>query len=446
MQRHQHIARALRAVLILQSAFALFGNVDRVFAEQADTQPSMSPPSHAPLPDDLTLSDLLAKAKTVSAKLKVERAHIAVAAAQKQAASIYPNPSLSYISAMNASGSNLIGGTQHTAMLNQPLLVGGQRGSRQQEAAARLDVARDTYEVATEEMLADARRLFVTLLVKQELVKTLTATQADLSAIRKSIEARAEAGFKSRYDVMRLDSELAAFSAQVDGAKTDCMQVSGELASLLGIPDWHPRAVGEAAPAMVPADFRSLWKDARKGHPVIKAARASEVDTRRALDVAYSERWPDLVVSVGSVVTTSEYSFAPMVGLSWTFPVFDRNQGAVAKAAADQSAAELETHAAEVEIYNDLDTAIRVLNDRSQQLATFEKNVLAQLPELRQLAEFAYRNGQATILDLLDTFRTENERRAFHLSLVESVMQAEVNVLAAWGRVEWQPVQEKEKG
>jgi outer membrane protein TolC len=55
------------------------------------------------------------------------------------------------------------------------------------------------------------------------------------------------------------------------------------------------------------------------------------------------------------------------------------------------------------------------------------------------MAEVAYRNGQATILDLLDTVRTQNDQRAFHLSLIGSVMQAEIDVLKASGKVEWVP-------
>ena len=65
--------------------------------------------------------------------------------------------------------------------------------------------------------------------------------------------------------------------------------------------------------------------------------------------------------------------------------------------------------------------------------------MLARLPELREMAEVAYRSGQATILDLLDTIRTQNEQRAFRLSLMGSVMQAEIDVLKACGKVEWMP-------
>ena len=108
-----------------------------------------------------------------------------------------------------------------------------------------------------------------------------------------------------------------------------------------------------------------------------------------------------------------------------------------------EHAAAMQTTANEAAMHSNLETAIHVLRDRSAQLDRFEKGVLVKLPELRQLAEVAYRNGQATILDLLDTFRTESERRATHLALIEAVMQAEVDVLAASGNVEWHPQEER---
>jgi outer membrane protein, heavy metal efflux system len=408
-----------------------------LFAEAA--RAADAPPAQAGLPDTVTLTDVLTKAKSASARLAADRALVAIVEGEREGAGVYPNPSLAYSNATVANGANLLGGSQHTATVQVPVHVGGQRGTRIRAADARVNVARDEADAAEAELMAQARGLFTTLLVQQSLVTTLEATQDDLRSIRKSVGARAEAGFKSHYDVMRLDAELAVFGAQVEEARSTSMAISGALASLLGIPAWHPQAVGEPAPLRVTLEMPALWDEARARHPLLKRAQASEVAAHASLAVAYAERWPDLVFSAGAMVTTNEYSLAPIVGLAWTLPVFDRNQGTIAASLAGERAAALQTRAAEIELYNTLDTAVRVLHGRLSQLDGFERDVLARLPELRQLAEVAYRNGQATILELLDAIRTQNEQRVFHLSLIGSVMQAEIDVLKASGKVEWIP-------
>ena len=79
---------------------------------------------------------------------------------------------------------------------------------------------------------------------------------------------------------------------------------------------------------------------------------------------------------------------------------------------------------------------MQVLAGRRAALASFESNVAGELPELRQMAEDAYRSGQGGIIDLIDAVRSRSDLRLERIELLHEVMAAEAAALAASGRAD----------
>jgi outer membrane protein, heavy metal efflux system len=96
-------------------------------------------------------------------------------------------------------------------------------------------------------------------------------------------------------------------------------------------------------------------------------------------------------------------------------PIFDWGQGPIARAEAQASKATRLREAATAEASANLERARRVFENRSSALASFESDVVGRMPALRKMAEEAYRGGQGTILDLLDTFQTSTDARLLEL-------------------------------
>jgi cobalt-zinc-cadmium efflux system outer membrane protein len=200
---------------------------------------------------------------------------------------------------------------------------------------------------------------------------------------------------------------------------------------LVGLAGWTPRAVGLLKPAE-----RIVSVPVVDSVPAVGAANKEERAALAHIDVAERERWPTPTLGVGALVTTDAYSLSAYAGLSLDLPLFDRGQGPIARANAEARVAARQREAVIAEVTTELDRAKRLLEARQRALETFERDVVIRLPTLRQMAEDAYRSGQGTILDLLDTLRTLTDTRLIELDYIESEMLAEVNLLAASGRID----------
>src|SRR5262249_26962189 len=118
-------------------------------------------------------------------------------------------------------------------------------------------------------------------------------------------------------------------------------------------------------------------------------------------------------------------------GLSIPLPLFDRNQGAVARARAESHRVELELAADHAELAGDLDRAGRVASARKQGLARFQADALDRLTKLRTMAEASFRSGQGGIVELLDALDAITDARLREIELRVAVVEAELDVRRA---------------
>ncbi|ESS66867.1 outer membrane protein [Methyloglobulus morosus KoM1] len=114
-------------------------------------------------------------------------------------------------------------------------------------------------------------------------------------------------------------------------------------------------------------------------------------------------------------------------------PFFDRGQGGMARASAEQHAVLLKRELLIAATRQELERSVDVLKLRRKTLAKFESDVLATLPTLKQMAEDAYRLGKTGLLELLDSSRTRTEIKLNHLELLVSEIEAELDAMMASG-------------
>lgn len=138
-------------------------------------------------------------------------------------------------------------------------------------------------------------------------------------------------------------------------------------------------------------------------------------------------------VAAGVMFTRNEQSTIALVGVGLPLPLFDRNQGAVARASAEMQAEARALEAELAEARAELSRAHAVLEGRKGALARLEHDVVERLPTVRRMAEDAYREGRGGILELLDAFRSLKDMRVLHLKQQETVKLAEASVFFAAG-------------
>jgi cobalt-zinc-cadmium efflux system outer membrane protein len=240
----------------------------------------------------------------------------------------------------------------------------------------------------------------------------------------------------SRYDVTRLDVELGGFRAKLDESSADIADRAGNLAALLGLPQWRPKAAGKLRPMAVESTALANARDRAATSPATIAATRDETAAQSGVEVARRERWPVPSVSAGRAWTTDPYGSASYLGLSVEIPIFDTKRGPLARAEADAITATLRRELTQAEVAANLERLAGVILSREAGLKRFEKESASKLPELKQMAEDAYRLGRGTILDLLDSMRSRHELQQTHIDLVAALLEAQIRFLATSGDLE----------
>lgn len=385
------------------------------------------------LPATVSLSDVLTLLAERSPRTIADRASIAVAAADRLSARALPNPTASYGATHLVSGLSTGAVTQHQFGMEQPLLLFHQRQARTAVADAGVHVEEANAAAAFADRRSAVRQTFASLLARQQQLAVVQEGLTDLERIQQLVRGRAAAGDRSAYDVMRVETEVQSLNAVALSVSADVEGLARELAVLVGLPGWSPRATGELRIGTVTENAGELWDAAQQRLPSLAALRQQQSASRSNLFLAGRERMPVPAISAGGQTTRDVNGTSAFIGLSIPLPLFDRSQGALARASAQVSAADLKLVASAAEARAELDRATSVLRLRRAALESFDATVANRTPALRQMAEDAYREGAADILELLDANRTLREIRLTRVQQVEDIAVAEEQTRAAAG-------------
>ena len=211
--------------------------------------------SNEALPQRVTLDDVLQLLNERSPERSADRATVDVVAADRVTANTLPNPSISYGGLRLVSGLSTGALNQDQVVIDQPLLLFGQRQARR-DLADRNVAAEQAHVAAT---LADrrleVRQAFAELVARQEEWHILQESRGELQRIEQIVRGRASAGDRSQYDVLRIETEGGTLDVELMNASTDVDDASGHLAALLGLPGWRPSADGRLEPGPTPTNL-----------------------------------------------------------------------------------------------------------------------------------------------------------------------------------------------
>ena len=392
----------------------------------------------AAVPDVVDLPMLLRLVRDVSPRLAVERQAIAGAEANRITAGAYPNPSVTFGRFRPAGGQATLfeGSRQDLATIEVPLLIAGQRSARVERAERDIEAARARVASGASTLAAEAGAAFVALLAAQEKVTLVTASNDELGRLRNIVAGREASGMASRYDLTRLDVELGGARAKLADATADVSDRAGNLAALLGLPNWRPKAAGTLTPMVLAAGDLAKSGERAATSPATVAAMREETAAQSSVEVARRERWPIPSVTAGRSWTSDPFGAANYLGLSVEIPILDTRRGPLAKAESEATAATLRRQLAQAEVGATLERLAGVIAARQRALQGFEQEAAARLPALQQMAEDAYRLGRGSILELLDATRSRYDLLQLRIDLAAALVEAQLRFLATTGDLE----------
>jgi len=410
--------------------WALSASPLAVAVENPDTNSSAGE-----LPNRVTIRQLLQIVREKSPRYAALRTRIETAKAEVVAAGVLPNPRVSYGRYDLTSQRNTMydGRIQEAVTLEIPVQIAGQRGARLDAAERQVETTEAGVEADFAALVRESWSLFIRLLAGQERVAILEQAFEDLERLRKIVAGREQAGSASPYDLLRMGIEAKGLEIRLESARSELAGTAGDLGVALGLAGWKPEALGTLAPLGVPADLRALWDQAQDLNPELEAAKRGEIAADAGIERARRERWPTPSLQVGNAFTDKPYGMTTFAGVAVELPLFDRGQGGMARASAEKQAALLERQLITSRTRVELERAVDLLTRRRESLEKFQRDVLAQLPALKDMSESAYRLGKGSLLELLDATRSRTDIRINHLELLEAETEAELDLLKASG-------------
>ncbi len=400
----------------------------------APPKTSAANPPGASSAQRITLRRALGLAASRSPRLATARSEVPVAQAELSSAEARPNPTISYGGAFHVTGSDPVDGTQHQLFVEQPLWTSGQVKGRRAAAIAGVAAARAEVLHAEHELMSEVRRAFVELLAAQARAEVLRKAQGELARAARVVAGRARAGELRQYDVARTEVEVSLMETELAHAEAERADAAVRLAVLLGAPTLDLRVEGSLSPLRLDVVALATQRSAAS-HPRVLAAKERERAASSGVRAADASARVVPSVGAGALVSTHGYGAAALVSVSTPLPLFDTALGPRRRARAEHQRELLARREAELSTQGEIHRARLLLEGRRAALARFDSSVSAKLPELRRMAEASYLGGQTSIGELLDALSATRELALARVEHRLRVKLAEVELLAAVGRV-----------
>ncbi len=368
--------------------------------------------------ETLTLNQAVSEAIEKNAGLLAERANIAIADARILTARLRPNPVLSaggnHLDFLGTGFDDINGGGPTEVTLRSEFTVerGGKRPARIAAAEAARSVVELQFLNAARTLALEVQNAFVDVLLAKS---ALALARENLEFANTTVnvnEVRLKAGeiaelelARSRLAVLQSENSVRRAELQVRTSLTRLETVMGRAKRSPGFD-----VAGELRRDAAIPDQDEIQRLAAELRPDLRGLRRETERAGAEWKSQIAQAKPDLTFGAEYIrqqVNAKANSLSFEIGIP--IPVFNRNQGEIARAAAEQRQAELRLRALEASIAGEIESAWRQLVTARDLLHSIENRMLRQAREVRDITEFSYRRREATLLELLDAQRTFNE-------------------------------------
>lgn len=318
--------------------------------------------------------DLLRAALEMHPDLAIVRADLAAAQAAIREAAERPNPSVS-VGLERKSGAGDVSPWVTSLSLDVPFETAGKRGARVRQARAMTAEAAANVDQAIWNVRGGVGRAW-TEVARGSALTALRQREAALRADIVSIyEKRLQVGESATPDVARARAEARTTGAAALAAAARLASARDALAAAIGIPrSALPDDLDlSAIPAGASIDGR-LQELALTARPDVLAALAHYQAADAALRLAVKAQYPDVHLSPG--IGWDQGAFKWTIGAAAELPVFNRHQGAIARAEAERDRAGAQLIAVQAKILAALDAA-----------RTSERSARSRYEEAKRVAE-----------------------------------------------------------
>jgi len=237
----------------------------------------------------------------------------------------------------------------------------------------------------------------------------------------------------SEGDLLKIKLQMLQFQTDVSAAKLARVQALASLRQLLGyesVPENY-EVVGDLEYKAVNLSEDDLKAMALRQRPDVRAAQLGITASQSQYELARANGKRDVGATFNytHVASASTGSFFGNVQL----PIFDRNQGEIARTRyAISQSQELSSEQASLAL-TDVVNSYELLRTSDQVVQLYQSGYLKQSQDSRDISQYAYQRGAATLLDFLDAERSYRATEFAYRQALASYMDALEQLRAAVG-------------
>ena len=358
--------------------------------------------------------DLVRRALTLNTELAAARFEVERARGRLRQAGLRPNPTIDF----EQTTGRLTGsaGERETSIgFALPLDISGQR-------SARVNLARAEFEAAEVELADRERRLaaevrasyaeVMAAIRELEIMESLTNVDQQTARV---VEIRVTEGDSSPLELNLLRSEVDRLRARRILVEGRLQALMLKLKNLVGTAPGETLRLSENLNAQIltePPSVAAAVDIALRTRPDLRLARLTEEVAQAGLRLAHAQGRPDVTAFSRYTNNSAVFDDTPVgvlrdkdrlltFGVSIGIPVFNRNQGAKAEAAAAIAQARKRREFAETVVRSEVASAFARYEAAKSSLAIFEQGVLDRSARNIQSVRGAYEIGAFRVTDLL---------------------------------------------
>jgi cobalt-zinc-cadmium efflux system outer membrane protein len=359
----------------------------------------------------LTLADALALAEQQNPTLSAQAQSIESSRAGEITAGLRPNPTL-----QNDTTSATLG-------VYQEFEVGGKRRARLESARLATSISQTDFADARRTLVFNVRQAFIGALLAKA---NVALARENLESFQKVVDlnrVRLEKGALSGADFLKIEIQTLQFQTDLEDATLALKTARATLRALVGGSNLEGEFDVEGTLRATPFEknLADLQQLAIANRPDLKSAETGIRKGAADVHLARANSFPDPTIGASLLHTGNEIGgpswFEPFypkgetsnamgLGVSFPLPLFNRNQGEIARARSEQRRAEYLARAARNQVLQDVETAYASFESSRDRVRLYEQTYLSRARESRDIAEFAFQKGATSILDFLDAERT----------------------------------------
>jgi cobalt-zinc-cadmium efflux system outer membrane protein len=379
----------------------------------------------------ISLDQAIDLALTHNHSINATRTLILQNQAQEITANLRPNPTLGadsqfipFFSPQDFSGENLNETQQFDIGIGYLFERGHKRQRRLQAARDQTAVTRAQVTDAERSLVFNVGQQFVSVLLAES---TLQFALLDLKSFQQTVdisEAQLKAGALSEGDYLKIKLQLLQFQIDVSSARLAKVQALVGLREFLGynaVPaDFD--VIGDLAYQPLKANLEDLQKKGLSERPDYRAAE---------LGITAGQSQILLAKANGKVDVNGTYDFTHVsdentasIFVNFELPVFNRNQGEIARTGYALRQAQEQEQAASDTVLSDVANAYEAVKSNDEVVQLYTSGYRKQAQDSRDISEYAYQRGAANLLDFLDAERSYRSVELAYRQTLASYMTA----------------------